>query len=50
MRKFAIVLGCLLYVIFPIDFIPDFIPIAGQADDLMAIVLAVRALLKGTEK
>lgn len=46
MRKLAIVLGCLLYVICPIDFVPDFIPLAGQADDLVAIVLGVMSLLR----
>lgn len=50
MRKFAIVLGCLLYVVSPIDFIPDPILVAGQIDDLAAIVFTVRSLLKDTEK
>jgi uncharacterized membrane protein YkvA (DUF1232 family) len=50
MRKLAIVLGCLLYVVSPIDCIPDPILVAGQIDDLVAIAFTVRSLLKDTEK
>lgn len=50
MRKFAIVLGCLLYVVSPIDIVPDPIFGPGQLDDLAAIVLTVRSLLNDTEK
>lgn len=28
----------LLYMLFPIDAIPDFIPVLGQADDIMVLV------------
>lgn len=34
----AIILLTLLYTISPVDFIPDFIPFAGQADDLATIL------------
>jgi uncharacterized membrane protein YkvA (DUF1232 family) len=44
MRKIAIVLGCLLYVLSPIDLAPDFIPGIGQLDDLAAIGLTLRSL------
>jgi uncharacterized membrane protein YkvA (DUF1232 family) len=27
-------IGGALYVVFPLDFIPDFLPVAGQVDDL----------------
>ncbi|SHK22678.1 YkvA family protein [Desulforamulus aeronauticus] len=30
--------GCLLYFISPIDFIPDFIPLTGRADDLVVML------------
>lgn len=44
MKKVAIVIACLLYVVSPIDFIPDLIPILGQIDDLGAIMFSARAL------
>ena len=36
--KIAIIIGIILYTLSPIDFIPDFIPIAGWIDDLLVIV------------
>lgn len=30
-----------LYIISPIDAIPDFIPVAGQSDDLVALITAI---------
>ncbi|MEK6701060.1 MAG: YkvA family protein [Planctomycetota bacterium] len=43
-RKILIVIGCLAYVMSPIDLVPDFIPGLGQLDDLTVIALTVRAL------
>lgn len=34
-----IVLGILLYIVSPIDFIPDFIPAIGYADDIILPIL-----------
>ncbi len=38
----AEIIGALGYVIVPLDLIPDFIPVAGFADDLAAITFAVQ--------
>jgi uncharacterized membrane protein YkvA (DUF1232 family) len=35
-----------LYVLSPIDLIPDFIPVIGFMDDLVLVPLAIRFLLK----
>ena len=38
-------LGLVAYVIWPMDLIPDFIPIIGVMDDLVLVPLAIRFLL-----
>jgi uncharacterized membrane protein YkvA (DUF1232 family) len=38
---------CVIYVISPIDIIPDFIPILGWGDDLTAIFLTVQKFRNG---
>jgi uncharacterized membrane protein YkvA (DUF1232 family) len=35
-----------LYVLSPIDLIPDFIPLLGVMDDIVLVPLAIRFLLK----
>lgn len=50
MKKLAIIICCVLYVICPIDLIPDFLLGPGQLDDLAAIALAVRSCLAESEK
>ncbi len=42
----ATALGSLGYLISPLDFIPDFIPVAGLTDDVAALGAAVTALMK----
>jgi uncharacterized membrane protein YkvA (DUF1232 family) len=39
------VLGIVVYVVSPIDLIPDLVPLLGIADDLVLVPLAVRFLL-----
>lgn len=36
------------YVASPIDLVPDFIPVAGQVDDVLMVALALDHLIKGT--
>lgn len=45
-----LVVLCLIYVLSPIDFLPDFIPLLGWIDDIGAIVAAigmVKPLMQG---
>ena len=37
--RWWVVLGTLVYLISPIDIVPDVIPIAGQIDDIMVLTL-----------
>ena len=39
-------LGVVLYVVSPIDLIPDVIPFFGVVDDIVLVPLAIRFLLK----
>jgi uncharacterized membrane protein YkvA (DUF1232 family) len=46
-RHSRMVLAALLaYLVFPIDLVPDFIPVAGQLDDAVLLVLVLRQLLR----
>ena len=38
----ALLLGAIAYVVLPFDLIPDVIPIVGEIDDLVVLVLAAR--------
>jgi len=38
--------GILLYLVSPIDLVPDMIPLVGAVDDLVLVPLAVRWLLR----
>ena len=44
----ALLIGVIVYVVSPLDFIPDVIPFIGQVDDLYLIALAVLRLLSRT--
>jgi uncharacterized membrane protein YkvA (DUF1232 family) len=36
------------YLASPIDLVPDFLPIAGQADDAVLVILTLRWMLRGS--
>ena len=40
----GILIGALGYLLLPLDLIPDFIPIAGYADDFTALIAAYRTV------
>jgi len=40
----AIIIGAIIYVISPIDAIPDFIPVVGWVDDIGIVGLAMKKL------
>jgi uncharacterized membrane protein YkvA (DUF1232 family) len=44
----ALLVAVLVYLASPIDLVPDFIPVAGQLDDAILVVIALRVLLRGS--
>jgi uncharacterized membrane protein YkvA (DUF1232 family) len=48
-RRHKLLLGALVgYIAFPIDLVPDFIPVAGHIDDVLVVVLALRFVLRAS--
>lgn len=46
-RHSRLALGALLvYLVSPIDLVPDFVPVAGQLDDALLVALVFRALVR----
>jgi uncharacterized membrane protein YkvA (DUF1232 family) len=46
-RKKALLVALAGYLALPFDLVPDFIPIAGQLDDVVIVALVLRSLLRG---
>ena len=42
----AFLVGALAYLVAPVDFIPDFIPLIGRADDLLILTFALNSLFE----
>jgi uncharacterized membrane protein YkvA (DUF1232 family) len=42
-----LVAALLLYLASPLDLVPDFIPVAGQLDDVALVALALRVVVRG---
>jgi uncharacterized membrane protein YkvA (DUF1232 family) len=42
----ALLAACAGYVLFPIDLVPDVIPVAGQVDDALVVALGLRVALR----
>ena len=42
-KALMILVGTFLYVVWPIDIVPDLIPVVGQCDDLAILVCGVKA-------
>ena len=48
-RSKLFVAALIPYLALPFDLIPDFIPVAGQADDAILVALVLRILVKRTD-
>jgi uncharacterized membrane protein YkvA (DUF1232 family) len=46
----ALFAGAIIYVIMPLDFIPDFIPFVGQIDDVYLVALSLLRLLNRADE
>lgn len=46
-RKKALLVALMGYLALPFDLVPDFIPVAGQLDDVLIVALVLRSLLRG---
>lgn len=41
----AVPLAALVYLVFPLDFVPDVLPFVGEIDDLAVVLIALQAFL-----
>ena len=46
-RKKVLIIALTGYLALPFDLVPDFIPVAGQLDDVVIVALVLRRLLRG---
>jgi uncharacterized membrane protein YkvA (DUF1232 family) len=48
-RRKVLLVALLGYLAMPLDLVPDFIPVAGQLDDLIIVAVVLRAVLRSGE-
>lgn len=46
-RRKLLLYALIGYLALPFDIVPDFIPVAGQIDDLIVVALVLRSVLRG---
>jgi uncharacterized membrane protein YkvA (DUF1232 family) len=46
-RKKALLVALAAYLALPFDLVPDFIPVAGQLDDVVIVALVLRSFVRG---
>lgn len=46
-RNKLLLLVLAAYLAMPFDLVPDFVPVAGQLDDVLLVALALRSLVRG---
>ena len=46
LRVRLLIPAVLLYLVLPLDIIPDFIPVIGALDDILVVLIALRLLLR----
>jgi uncharacterized membrane protein YkvA (DUF1232 family) len=46
-RRKALLAAMLAYLALPFDLVPDFIPVAGQLDDVLVVGFVLRRLMRG---
>jgi len=49
-KEKAILLGTVAYVLSPLDFLPDVIPVLGQIDDLLLVALILNRFLSSIDR
>jgi uncharacterized membrane protein YkvA (DUF1232 family) len=45
-RRKALIAALIAYLAMPFDLVPDFIPVAGQLDDAVAVAFVLRSLMR----
>jgi uncharacterized membrane protein YkvA (DUF1232 family) len=49
-RTKLLLLGLVAYLVFPVDLVPDFIPIAGQLDDAIIVAFVLRVVMRSGDR